>query len=725
MKLKKIIIIVLVIAIAVSAFLLSGIEPKVDTGELFTAAEDINKDAPVVTFDEPTVVASNDRLELVYDPAEVRLNINDKQTGEMIWSTGVTEEEYGEEIKNKLTKNALKQLVNVKYTDFGMKNGAENNLSDKCETTLREIKDGLRFDFKFTKYNLKLSLEFTLGEKGISVFMPRNAIKEDGKYKITGVDLLPMFGATKSSVDGYLFIPDGSGAIYNFGESKSEENVLTLDIYDSMLCDIDKSESNKEMGVKKVMAPVFGVKHPNKVLFANITEGEENCSLTMQTDTGVYKVNRVFPAVRFRKQYTMTPSSGVEISAYEKETYISDIRIDYSVITGENVGYSEMASAYREYLTEKGYLTARSGEANYPAAIDFLVNMQKDTMLYKESIVTSSFDEISEMISELQTSNVSVKNSTLYGWQNKGYYVYPAGNKISTAAGGKKDLLKLISSNTSTNFFLLQNYINADIAAKGFSKYNDVVYKIDNVPLTDEKEEKYLLNLLKQMPNIDKDIDAFASYSVGLAGEGMGSMLYEDYEESRRITRSSFKRIAGEIAEKAAAAGVPFASDGFAPYLIGNTDYIFNLPSEGSNYMLLSENVPFIQMVLHGSVDYSDSVPGNLSDNIELTKLRWAEYGYMPTFLLTYKNSNLLKETELGYLFSSDYGVWKDEIVDVCDEFNSKLATVYNSKMIKHEKTDGVATVTYENGKTLIVNYNSSDVTVNGVTVAAMSFEVA
>lgn len=725
MTAKKIIIAAVSVVLIAAIVLVLGLDSKTVTGELYTAVEDKNKNAPVVTFEEPTAVAQNEKLELIYDPVEVRLNINDKATGEMLWSTGVTEDEYCEEIKNKLTAKALKQLVNVKYTDFGMKNGAENNLSDKCETTLRSIDNGLRFDFNFSKYKIRLSLEFTLTDKGISVFMPRNAVIESGSYKITGVDLLPMFGASLSSQDGYLFVPDGSGAIYNFGESKSEDNVLTLDIYDSMLANLDKLEANGEMGVQKVSAPVFGVKHPGKLLFANITEGEENCSLTMQTDTGVYKVNRIYPAVRFRKQYTMVPSSGVEISAFEKESYVSDIRIDYSVITGEDVGYSEMAASYREYLKDKGYIKYAEGEAeSYPAAVDFLVNMQKDTMLYKENIVTASFDEINTMLSELGNAGVSIEKTMLYGWQKSGYYQYPAASKISSSAGGKKELLNLIEANPATKFFLLANYLNADADSKGFSTYKDVVYKIDSVPLTNESEDKYLLNLLTQSDKIDKDIKKFADYSAGLGAEGMGSMLYEDYEQGRRITRTSFKRIVSEITAKAKAAGVPVATDGFAPYLIGNTDYIFNLPSGGSDYMLLSETVPFLQMVLHGSVDYSDSVPGNLSNNTQLTKLQWAEKGYMPTFLLTYKNSDLLKDTDLGYLFSSDYDVWKEEVEGICKEFNDNLSSVYNSRMLKHQKTDGVAVVTYDNGKKVIVNYNDTACTVDGVTVEAMSYTV-
>lgn len=704
-------------------FALCGCTSDTVADNLFVAGEDKNKNASVVEYDAPTELARNSSLSLVYDPTENRLNINDVASGELLWSTGVTEEEYGKEIVNKLTEKALKQLINIKYTDFGMKNGVENNLADGCETTLRSIENGIRFDFNFKKLKIKLSLEFTLTEKGISVYLPKNSIDESGKNKLTGIDLLAMFGASPSSKEGYLFVPDGSGAIYNFGSSKSDENVLSLDIYDSMLMDLDTLKDNDSKGIKKVSAPVFGVKQNEKVLFANITEGEENCSLTMQTDTGVYAVNRIYPVIRFRKQYFMTPSSGVEISAYEKEAYVSDIRIDYTVICGENVGYSEMANAYRDYLQNSGKLKKENTES-FSAAIDFLCSVQKDTMLYKDSIVTSSFSDIASMLADFSESGVKVSDSVLYGWQKTGYYSYPESNKISSAAGGKGNLKKLIGANPDTNFYLLSNYMNANAGAKGFSKYTDVVYKIDSVPLTNEKEDKYLLNIMTQKDRFEKNIKLFSDLSVGLAGERVGSMLYEDYESNRRMTRTASKNTISDMIKSADDKGVKIATDGFAPYLSEYADYIFNLSSGGSNYKLLSESVPFLQMVLHGYIGYSDSVPGNLSNDIVKTKLSWVEYGYMPTFLLTFDNSDKLKDTDFNLLFSSEYSVWKDEIVGIYKEMSETLSAVSSSAMISHEKNNGVAKVGYENGKEVIVNYNNEPVTVDSVTVEAKSYIV-
>lgn len=719
---KKIIVFFLCAILVCSCVACSS---KTDATLLVVASEDINKDAEIVTFTETTTIADNGTQVLEYDVPETRLNIRDKQTGALLWSTGVTEEEYGLPITNKLTRQALKQFVKVKYTDFDGKSGAIHSGQTECTTTLRKIPNGLRFDFAFDGYDLGLSLEFTLSDTGLSVYMPKQSVKETGKCKITSMDILPMFGASRSDVDGYFMVPDGSGALYRFGQNQTIETTLNMEIYDAMLADLDESKNEMEQGICKVMAPVFGVKHPDKAMFANITDGEENCFLTLQTDGGVYKVNTLYPVVSVRKQFTMKTASGSEVVAYEKDEYISDLRITYAFLGGENPGYSDMAKVYRDYLLNKGYLKPLQGKNDtYPVAVDFLVSVTKDTMMYEETIVTTSFSNASLILDELREKGVSVEKSILYGWQSSGYYNYPMSNKVSSAAGGKKDLTALIAEQAQTKFYLLQNYMSANSGGKGFSVYSDVVYRIDNIPLTDEDEERYLLNLNTQKKKILSGYNLSADLGTGIAMEGFGSTLYEDYEESRRITRTGFKQLCGDLFRAAKEQSVPMAMDGFAPYLLENSDYAFNLPMKASNYILLSEEVPFLQMVLHGYCSYSDVVPGNLSNDLTETKLRWIEYGYMPTFLLTYENGDKLEKTDFNLLFSSEYALWGDDVVEISRELTEKLASVYYSPMVYHHVENQVATVKYENGKTVIVNYNDTDVTVNGVAVKARDYTI-
>ena len=704
---------------------LAGCSGQAIQADLFSAEQDNNANAPEFEATELTLLADNGVYTMEYDPVENRVNFRIKKTAELLWSTGVTEEEYGQPVENKMTLRALKQLINLKYTDFGKRSGAVHNASNACETTLRRIEDGIRFDFDFEDYDIQLSLELTLNENGFTAAVPKNAIKESGKFKITGFDILPMLAATPGTTDGYIFMPDGCGALYCFGKPATGETMLSLDIYDDMLMDLDKAADDAAAGYCKASAPVYGIKHPKKALFANMVSGEENCSIILQTDAGVYKTNRVYPAARVRKQYAMKAASGSEVYAYEKENYTSDIRIEYTFINGENCGYSEMATAYRSYLIKSGKLkSAVSKSETYPMAVDFLLNMQKSSMLYNENITTTTFEQIAQMLGELTDGGAPVSNSILYGWQKNGYYAYPSSGKISASAGGKSQLKQLLDAADGTAFYLLQNYVNATVGQKGFSTYTDVVYQIDSIPLTNEEEDAYLLNLGTQKKRLERDIRTCASLGIGLATEGLGSLLYEDYEHTRRVTRYGFKQQAADMLNSIRTADVPTAIDGFAPYLLDQAGYVFNLSANSSHYMLLDEDVPFLQMVLHGHMAYSDAAPGNLSEDLLKTKLKWIEYGYMPTFMLTCQNSDRLKDTAFDLLFSSEYALWKAEIMDIGQEFTERLSTVFDSEMLRHDKQDGVARVQYANGTKIIINYNETDVTVDGVVIKARDYIV-
>ena len=503
-----------------------------------------------------------------------------------------------------------------------------------------------------------------------------------------------------------------------------QNSVLTLDVYDDMLKSLDEKDDKSKNGVQKVCAPVFGVSHLNKGLFANITEGGENCSITLQTDKSVYAVNRIFPVLNLRKQYFMKTGTGDEVSNYEKTTLTGDLNIEYTVLGSENCGYSEMAGIYRDWLVKQKLLNKNSNTKNYTAAIDFLVSVQKSSMLSDTSLVTASFEDIDKMLKALGKKGVGSISSTLYGWQKNGYYSYPGASAVSSAAGGKKGLKNLINSNKNTSFYLLQNYLKANIDVGGFSKYSDVVYKIDNIPLTDEGEKLFLLNPKTQLKRFEKDIKTATNSGAGLAFEGFGSMLYEDYEARARMSRTDFTNEIASYLKKSSKSSVNSAVDGFAPYTLKYADMIFNLPDRSSEYLHLDEAVPFLQMVLHGYVNYSATTPGNLSNDLNETKLKWIEYGYMPTFMLSYENSDRLEDSSFSLLFTSDYDTWGEKVADIYTELNKNLGFLSSQTIKEHTKQSGVAKITYSNGAKIIVNYNDEPITELDITVEANSYKV-
>ena len=156
---------------------LAGCSGQTIQVDLFAAGEDVNANAEIIEPTELLPLADNGTYTMEYDPVEDRVNFRLSATGEMLWSTGVTEEEYGQVVENKMTKKALKQYINVKYTDYGKKSGAMHNGHNACETVLRRIENGIRFDFIYDEYDLEISLELVLSRDGFTATVPKNSIK--------------------------------------------------------------------------------------------------------------------------------------------------------------------------------------------------------------------------------------------------------------------------------------------------------------------------------------------------------------------------------------------------------------------------------------------------------------------------------------------------------------------------------------------------------------------
>ena len=76
----------------------------------------------------------------------------------------------------------------------------------------------------------KVALEYYPEDEGLRVRCPSSDIRFDSStYSVTSISFLPFFGAGASSdLEGFTFIPDGSGAIVDFADVKDSVNELTI-----------------------------------------------------------------------------------------------------------------------------------------------------------------------------------------------------------------------------------------------------------------------------------------------------------------------------------------------------------------------------------------------------------------------------------------------------------------------------------------------------------------
>jgi hypothetical protein len=105
--------------------------------------------------------------------------------------------------------------------------------------------------------------------------------------------------------------------------------------------------------------------------------------------------------------------------------------------------------------------------------------------------------------------------------------------------------------------------------------------------------------------------------------------------------------------------------------------------------------------------------------------LKLVETGIYPSFYLTYENPSDLIYTNSSDIYTSQYSVYREQILKYYDELKNLNSLTAGSLIVSHEVTDtGITVVTYDNGVKIYVNYSENAATVDGVTVDGLSYAI-
>lgn len=230
---KKILLAILIVVLPVSVFAESltstkkqeETEVETELGEetlrfdsnQFTQPEKENKPLPKGTLEGFTKVTENDQLVLFVQEESLAIKIQNKETG-YIWHSGVDNAE------NYRLNNTWTDMVQSALTiDYLDRRGNIKTESILTEDTVPEIKmknNGFTAVVDFRGASIEVELNVTLEEDNIVIDIPNEGV-QDGTYnKIVAMKVYPFLGAAHmDDITGYLFIPDGSGALMRFEKS--------------------------------------------------------------------------------------------------------------------------------------------------------------------------------------------------------------------------------------------------------------------------------------------------------------------------------------------------------------------------------------------------------------------------------------------------------------------------------------------------------------------------
>lgn len=723
-KMKKFAALVIVGALAIGSVIANTNIPEVK------AAATINGHKSLTVSSRYTMYVNEDDLSLV---------IEDKETGAYMESSI----SYDDEKNNATWLGAMKSAVVITMINGSDDTKQADLVNDDVTKKITYTDNGFSADLYWNKYKFGLTLQVSLTEEGLIARIPDESIVEnDENYYIGTIAMYPYMG--NSYLDdkkGYMFLPDGNGALVYLDDKEGR----FASGYSSLIygTDVGFDESvvesllwdryNMITDAEQVIAPVFGIAHTEDEIayLAIVEDGAMRASIEGCPNGVSVDYNRAYAKFIERKLYTQPTSNNStsgSLHLVEEDRSHSDLQIRYIFLSGEEANYAGMANAYRKYLLDNGLLSIR--ECDYNTRIDFLGTERENFLLGTKAVVMTTVDDIREMYEDLAASDVTDILTVYKGWQKGGLYDIPISKyKADRNIGSTSELTRLMkdSAEKGIDIYLYNDAltINPDENNATFN----VVKKINKRRYEEEtyKDVYDTFNYLTPARSgylLDKFIRSYTKKDVSnLAVSGICNNLFSYTYGGTTYTRFDCANSYSDTVKKMDESTNLILEQPFA-YLWNNTDCFLDMPLYTSSYVLEDESVPFLSIVLKGVMPvYSEYV--NFEANKQEFFLKMVETGTYPSFYITKEDSSELIYTNSCDVYSSQYNVYKNEIVTYTKELQALSGKVAGSFIKGHDILDnGVTVVTYDNGVKVYVNYSATEQTVDGVTISSMSYEV-
>lgn len=683
------------------------------------------------------VAAENDAFRLYFDPGTTQIRVVDKLRGTEFRSNPENAED--DPVAFGQNKSLVRSLLDVTYVDDQSASYTVNSFmgSTKEGTYSYEYADnGVYINFQFEKQEFEIPCFFGITEDAFVAQILGQQIVQHGTLRIANVSLLPFFGSGAREEEGYIMVPDGSGARINFNNQKQTYQGYNQNVYGRNLA---QNVQNYTLVTRDAMMPVFGISRESGSMLGVITNGASMSTIRANVAGKIAAANHVYPVVSFIQSESNTLLSGsdneevsIMLSRQSKDfTY----EVSYFLLDKAD-GYVEMAQCYRSYLIRNG-MTAEENSGQRSLSLDFIGGMKmRKTFLgvpYQAVEPLTTFEDVQRIamaVKENTDSSVLVMmEDTLNGGSRS---KMPTSISYASALGGKRDYAQMVKTLEEADipFYPLYDTATLKKNGNGYSSLDTARnvsrsasrqydYLLSSGVRETDKPAVYLLN-----PSAGQEVtgklvaDAEKKGVIHLGLTGITNKMYGDYRKvpiSQLETEQAWIRALENAAEHTES----LLLDAVYGYGLPYADVISNVPIDSSRFDVEDETIPFYQLVMSGTAELY-SVPMNDSGSIRQAFLRCVEYGVSPSFRLMGAAPTVLQDTDYQHYFSAAYTDWADVIAQMAEELTE--ATL-GQHLVNHEKlAEGVYASTFADGSVVYVNYGSKAVSVKGIRIPAMDF---
>ena len=509
--------------------------------------------------------------------------------------------------------------------------------------------------------NFKFEVEYVLTEKGLTVNIPYESIKFDSvNFRLQNIEVLPYMVADKpGNGNAYIFIPDGSGAIIDINQTvANRQQVITGEVYGQDMSNIPGSGTKKRISQnKQYYLPVYGaVKNDGTGIFAVNDSASEMSAITTRLgapismyfcayNTFSYTAN--LPITKDTKKSSM--HSAQNIFLFDENLHKSNFTLSYYFLSGDKASYSGMAELYHGLLTEQGLKQVEKINDTKLVVETIGTALYDDSFLgfsYQSEAELTSYSQNLEILDYFKEKGISDTVLVLSGWQKKGLdATLNKKIKLSSKLGGKSDFKSLVKDCEARNIPL---YVEQDVmfsstdsafdsynkkadTAKGMDSKYAGLYSLDYTTRLFDIHD-FTITPSKYSKLLDKFFKSSNSYSVkNVDLTGFGTYLSSDFNLKKNTTnRVQTREYIVDVLAKHSKDN-KISTNGANAFVIPYVSQIRDLTMTNSALIGETAAVPFVQMILGGSVFYSSEAI-NLAEEPMREVLSCIETGTSPSF---------------------------------------------------------------------------------------------
>lgn len=688
-------------------------------------------------------VVENDSMELWFREEIDSIRIIDKKSG-YVWGelAGDTDENL-----NDYWAAMANSILTLEYYDEN-NTAYQMSLSDErfsCDYAFDDAKDVLSCTAYAENIGVEISFEIALFDDHFDAYVLEDSVYEDmPEVKLSKLYLLPFFGCTaQKAMDGYIFIPDGSGALMRFDNNTLHSARYSAKVYGPD-AGIDTLNEVNDLIAKRTddylvdafraTIPVYGIVHGAEQYAAMtvISDGVEYATIQASLAATNVPYNYVTTVFEYRQLYSQPVSKSNSIIRPQAEINDFDPRISVYLMSGDEANYNGMALKYRGMLEEEGVLgdVAAVYEEQIPLRLEVLGSDIKEGFIFNSVQTFTTTDQALDMQKSLKDMGIENLTMVMSGWQKGGvngskYESF----KTQSTVGSLADLGALRDSVTNAGGkFFLQNKVITFNEDQGRISYlgnqaisKKMVYYLRDNP-TVMYPETYVAAPDVVLSKLQGSMSALKGFNQSIPR--LGSELYSQFEQDTTVVREKTRSLFQKAIKKVTENDTSVALNAPNQYMWEYCDDIFDMPMMNSQYLFESDSVPFLQILLKGHINYYAPY-ANQGFYTTACTLKSIEYGAYPSFLVMAEENGKLNKTPMVDYFSLNFEDWKGTISTVYPKVNEALMKVEGAKIQEHKVLErGLVRVTYDNGAVIYINYNNKDVVVDEVKVPALNFVV-